>query len=169
VEASANSPNLDKHGDLRHRKMDASSSNDHVDTHRSFCQVISPWIKNRDSGFSFLRPNSVLKSIELLLGLSPMSQYDHLANPIIGRLGHRSKQQDCIRCHPAAKDISSARMNPSISSYGFNDPRSRLAKLSAKMNWSIADAVPTSPLMPILVEGCKGHKFKGAGAACQYD
>jgi hypothetical protein len=63
---------------------DAQFSPDHVDSHRSFAQVISPWIKKSTVDSRFYDTNSVLKSIELLLGLSPMSQYDHFANPFMG-------------------------------------------------------------------------------------
>ena len=63
---------------------DAQFSDDHVDTHRSFCQVISPWIRKGTVDSRFYDTNSVLKSMELLLGLSPMSQYDRFSNPIMG-------------------------------------------------------------------------------------
>ena len=87
---------------------DAQFSNDHVDTHRSFAQVISPWIRKSTVDSRFYDTNSVLKSMELLLGLPAMSQYDHLANPIIG--GWTSPQVSTPRTAPyTAPRRSSAR------------------------------------------------------------
>jgi hypothetical protein len=84
-----------------------------------------------------------------------MSQYDHLANPIMGGWDTAPNNRTAYAAILPPKNII-GEMNPSISSYGFNDPRSRLAKLSAKMNWSIADAVPYNVLNEILWKDAKG-------------
>ena len=138
---------------------DAQFSNDHVDTHRSFCQVISPWIKEGTVDSHFYDTNSVLKSIELLLGLSPMSQYDHFANPIMGGWDIAPNNSAAYAAILPARHII-GEMNPSSSSYGAGDPRRRLARLSAGMNWSIADAVPYKVLNEILWKDAKGVNSK---------
>jgi phospholipase C len=138
---------------------DAQFSNDHVDTHRSFCQVISPWIKEGTVDSHFYDTNSVLKSIELLLGLSPMSQYDHFANPIMGGWDTAPNNSAAYAAILPPRDII-GEVNPSIPSYGANDSRRRLAKLSTQMNWSIADAVPYKVLNEILWKDAKGVNSK---------
>jgi YVTN family beta-propeller protein len=62
---------------------DAQNGPDHVDAHRSTCYVISPWIKKGSVDHSFHNTVSVLKTMELLLGLPAMCQYDAVAAPIL--------------------------------------------------------------------------------------
>ena len=138
---------------------DAQFSDDHVDTHRSFCQVISPWIKRGTVDSRFYDTNSVLKSIELLLGLSPMSQYDHFSNPIMGgwdAAPHNSAAYTAIL--PPQEIIGE--VNPKIESYASKDPRRRLALLSSKMNWKVADAAPYQLLNEVLWKDAKGPNSK---------
>jgi YVTN family beta-propeller protein len=138
---------------------DAQFSPDHVDSHRSFCQVISPWIRMGTVDSHFYDTNSVLKSMELLLGLSPMSQYDHFSNPIMGgwdAAPNNSAAYDAIL--PPLEYI--AAVNPQIDSYDQKDPRRRLAMLSSQMNWTSADAAPYQLLNEILWKDAKGTNSK---------
>ncbi len=138
---------------------DAQFSNDHIDSHRSFAQVISPWIKTATVDSHFYDTNSILKSIELLLGLSPMSQYDHFANPILGGWDSSPNNNKPYTAILPSSDIIGD-VNPSIASYELNDPRRRLAKLSSEMNWSVADAVPYNVLNELLWKDAKGTDSK---------
>lgn len=138
---------------------DAQFSNDHIDSHRSFAQVISPWIKAATVDSRFYDTNSVLKSIELLLGLPPMSQYDHFANPIMGGWDTAPNNNAAYAAILPPSNIIGD-VNPSITSYGINDPRRRLAKISSKLNWSVADAVPYKVLNEILWKDAKGMDSK---------
>jgi phospholipase C len=61
---------------------DAQSGYDHVDAHRSIAFVISPYIKRGTVDSHFYNTDSMLRTMELLLGLPPMSQYDAIAAPI---------------------------------------------------------------------------------------
>ena len=61
---------------------DAQNGPDHVDAHRSICFVISPWIKKASVDHSFQNTVSTIKTIESLLNLPPMCQYDAAA-PVI--------------------------------------------------------------------------------------
>jgi phospholipase C len=138
---------------------DAQFSNDHVDTHRSFCQVISPWIKTGTVDSRFYDTNSVLKSIELLLGLSPMSQYDHFSNPIMGGWDAAPNNSAAYAAILPPSDII-GEVNPKILAYNSKDPRRRLALLSSKMNWKVADAAPYRLLNEVLWKDSKGPKSK---------
>jgi YVTN family beta-propeller protein len=138
---------------------DAQFSNDHVDTHRSFCQVISPWIKRGTVDSHFYDTNSILKSIELLLGLSPMSQYDHFSNPIMGGWDLASNNSAVYTAILPSPEII-GEVNPNILSYNSKDPRLRLALLSSKMNWKVADAAPYRLLNEVLWKDAKGPNAK---------
>lgn len=52
---------------------------DHVDGHRSLCLVISPYTKRGKVVSRFYNQNSVLRTMELMLGLPPMNQLDGAA------------------------------------------------------------------------------------------
>lgn len=138
---------------------DAQFSNDHVDTHRSFCQVISPWIKTGTVDSHFYDTNSVLKSIELLLGLPPMSQYDHFSNPIMGGWDAAPNNSAAYTAILPPPDII-GEVNMNIASYDPKDPRLRLAILSSKMNWKVADAAPYQLLNEVLWKDAKGPNSK---------
>ncbi|MGD0278584.1 MAG: bifunctional YncE family protein/alkaline phosphatase family protein [Smithella sp.] len=138
---------------------DAQFSDDHVDTHRSFCQVISPWIKRGTVDSRFYDTNSVLKSIELLLGLSPMSQYDHFSNPIMGGWDFAPNNSAAYTAILPSQDII-GEVNPNLSSYNSRDPRLRLAVLSSKMNWKVADAAPYRILNEVLWKDARGPNAK---------
>ncbi len=61
---------------------DAQSTPDHVNAHRTFVQVISPYAKRNYVSHQFGSTVSVPKTIEELLGLSPMNLNDLLANDL---------------------------------------------------------------------------------------
>lgn len=65
---------------------DAQNGPDHVDAHRSPAFVISPYTKRRHIDSSLYSTTSVLRTIELILGLAPMSQFDAAATPMFGVL-----------------------------------------------------------------------------------
>jgi DNA-binding beta-propeller fold protein YncE len=52
---------------------------DHVDGHRSTCLVASPWAKRGAVVSKFYNQTSVLRTMELILGLPPLSQQDAAA------------------------------------------------------------------------------------------
>jgi hypothetical protein len=117
--------------------------------------VISPWIKKSTVDHHFYDTNSVLKSMELLLGLSPMSQYDHFANPIMGGWDSAPNNNAAYTAVLPPKNIV-GEVNPGLTSYAPNDPRHRLAELSSQMNWSVADDVPYQVRNEILWKDVKG-------------
>jgi hypothetical protein len=61
---------------------DAQSGPDHVDSHRSVLLVASPFAKHGEADHTFYTTTGVLRTIELILGLPPMSQYDAAATPL---------------------------------------------------------------------------------------
>ncbi len=61
---------------------DAQAGLDHVDAHRSTAYLVSPYIKPGTVDHRFYNTDSMLRTMEILLGLKPMSQYDAVASPI---------------------------------------------------------------------------------------
>jgi hypothetical protein len=61
---------------------DAQNGPDHVDAHRSVLLLASPWARRGAVDSTFYTTSSVLRTIGLLLGLPPLSQYDAGAAPL---------------------------------------------------------------------------------------
>ncbi len=61
---------------------DAQNGPDHVDAHRSIALVISPYTKRRFVDHTMYSTSSMLRTMELILGLPPMTQYDAAATPM---------------------------------------------------------------------------------------
>jgi hypothetical protein len=55
---------------------DAQSGPDHVDSHRSTAYVISPYTRRRLVDGTMYNTTSILRTMELLLGMRPMTQFD---------------------------------------------------------------------------------------------
>ena len=101
---------------------------------------------------TFYNTDSVLKTMELLLGLPPMSQYDAIANPILdfdNADNSAAYTRSCQRRHH--RRTAACRCK--------NSPRSRLAKLSHRWTSRIPTA-PTRMLNEILWKSVKGINSK---------
>jgi hypothetical protein len=61
---------------------DAQSGPDHVDAHRSVALTISPYTKRGVVDSTPYSTSSMLRTMELILGLKPMSQFDAAARPM---------------------------------------------------------------------------------------
>jgi DNA-binding beta-propeller fold protein YncE len=61
---------------------DAQSGPDHVDAHRSVALVISPYVRRGRVDSTLYSTSSMLRTMELILGLRPMSQFDAAARPM---------------------------------------------------------------------------------------
>ncbi len=61
---------------------DAQNGSDHVDAHRSVLLVASPFARRGVVDSTFYSTTSVVRTIGLILGLAPLSQYDAGATPL---------------------------------------------------------------------------------------
>ena len=61
---------------------DAQNGPDHVDAHRTTAYVISPYTKRGAVDSTMYSTSSMLRTMELILGLKPMSQFDAAATPM---------------------------------------------------------------------------------------
>ena len=80
VEAVSNSPFWESTA-ICILEDDAQAGYDHVDAHRSIAFVISPYNKRNNLDSTFYNTDSMLRTMCLLLGMPPMSQYDAVATP----------------------------------------------------------------------------------------
>lgn len=62
---------------------DAQNGPDHVDAHRSLAHVISPYTRRNNVDSTFYNTVAVLRTMELILGLPPMTQFDAAATPMV--------------------------------------------------------------------------------------
>ena len=63
---------------------DAQDGADHVDSHRSPAYVISPYTRRGVVDSTLYNTTSVLRTMELILGLKPMTVFDAAARPLAG-------------------------------------------------------------------------------------
>ncbi|MBX6314978.1 MAG: phosphoesterase, partial [Isosphaeraceae bacterium] len=61
---------------------DAQNGSDHIDAHRTVALVVSPYIKRKSVDSTMYTTSSMLRTMELILGLDPMSQFDAAARPM---------------------------------------------------------------------------------------
>ncbi|MGD9648390.1 MAG: alkaline phosphatase family protein, partial [Pirellulales bacterium] len=61
---------------------DAQNGPDHVDAHRTVGLVVSPYVRRGHLDSTQYQTASMLRTIELILGLPPLSQFDAAANPM---------------------------------------------------------------------------------------
>ena len=61
---------------------DAQNGPDHVDAHRSPLYIAGPYVKRNFVDHTPYTTSGVLRTIELILGIPPMSQYDAAATPL---------------------------------------------------------------------------------------
>ena len=61
---------------------DAQNGADHVDAHRSPALVVSPYTKRQSVEHTMYSTSGILRTMELILGVPPMSQYDAAATPL---------------------------------------------------------------------------------------
>ena len=84
---------------------DAQNGPDHVDAHRTIAFVLSPYVKPGTVDSTMYSTSSMLRTIELILGLKPMSQFDAAACPMFNTF---SESPDLRSYHvrPAKVDMN---------------------------------------------------------------
>ncbi|HXR83489.1 MAG TPA: bifunctional YncE family protein/alkaline phosphatase family protein [Hanamia sp.] len=124
---------------------DAQNGPDHVDAHRSTAYVISPYVKRNFVDHTMYSTSGLLRTIELILGLPPMSQYDAAAMPM-------------FRSFTATPDLTPYASKPAnINIDERNTAWNKLARESAKFNLAIEDAAPDIPFNEVIWKSIKGE------------
>jgi len=125
---------------------DAQAGPDHVDAHRSPALVVSPFARRRAVDSTMYSTSSMLRTIELILGMPPMSQYDAAATPMY----------NAMQATPDPAPYT--RLPPRIDIDEKNDVLAYGAEASSRMDMSAADLAPESELNEILWRSIKGAR-----------
>ncbi len=123
---------------------DAQDGPDHVDARRTVGLVISPYVKRGIVDSTLYSTSSFVRSIELLLGLPPMSQYDAAAMPLYASFGTTADVTPFTAIPPQI-DVEAKNTNKS---YG--------AEESMKMDFSDVDRAPMHALNEVIWKSIKG-------------
>jgi YVTN family beta-propeller protein len=123
---------------------DAQNGPDHVDAHRSVLLVASPWTRRAAVDHTLYTTSGVLRTIELILGLPPMSQYDAAATPLSAAFASRP-------------DLTPYAARPArVSLEERNEPDAPGAQASLRMDFAGADLTPERELNEILWKSVRG-------------
>jgi DNA-binding beta-propeller fold protein YncE len=84
---------------------DAQNGPDHVDAHRTVAYAISPYVRRGAVDSCMYSTSSMLRTMELILGLKPMSQFDATARPMFASFQSRPNLRS-YQTHPANVDLN---------------------------------------------------------------
>jgi hypothetical protein len=128
---------------------DAQDGADHVDAHRTTALVISPYARRRHLDSTFYTTCSMLRTIELILGLPPMSQYDAAATPMYESFTNQADPTPYTAL-PARIDVTA-----------INPPDAYGARASAELDFSDYDRLTVADQDTL--NRVLWHSIKGAG------
>jgi YVTN family beta-propeller protein len=123
---------------------DAQNGPDHVDAHRSVALVISPFTRRKFVDSTLYTTSGMLRTMELILGLPPMSQYDAAATPMYNAFQPTTDRTPFV--------LRKAR----VALDDRNDWSSPGARASLNMNLADADMAPELELNEILWQSVRG-------------
>lgn len=125
---------------------DAQNGPDHVDSHRTVALVASPYTRRESVDHTMYTSSSLVRSIELCLGLPPTSQYDAAATPMFA-------------CFTGPKDLRPFSAKPATVDLEAINPRNApLAAESAKLDFSDVDRADWNALNRILWKSAKPYQ-----------
>jgi YVTN family beta-propeller protein len=130
---------------------DAQNGADHVDAHRSTAYVAGGFVKRNYVDHTAYSTSSMLRTMELILGLSPMSQYDAAAMPM-------------WRCFDSvAKPSDFKAISPNVDLRSKNVARNEWQRKSELFNFEKEDANNDVAFNLVLWHGLKGDKIPFPG------
>jgi hypothetical protein len=124
---------------------DAQNGPDHVDCHRSPVLVISPYTPRGRVDSRMYSTASVLRTIETILGLEPLSQYDSAARPLAFEFTGRADLSP-FAALPARVPLDTV-----------NPGKPRAEEDARKLDFSRPDAVPERALNDDLYRAIQGR------------
>jgi hypothetical protein len=137
---------------------------DAQDARRTGGLVISPYVKRGIVDSTLYTTSSFVRSIELLLGLPPMSQYDAAAMPLYASFG----------AEPSLDPFQL--LTPEVDLNARNTPESFGSRASAKMDFDDHDRAPMHALNEIIWKSVRGadspmpapvHRYRPIADAAQ--
>jgi len=123
---------------------DAQNGPDHVDAHRSTAYVAGGFVKQGYVDHTMYSTTSVLRTMELILGLPPMSQYDASATPM----------HACFDSSPDHPPFTARAINVDLDER--NTELSAYSELSEKFDFSKEDSAPDISFSEVIWKALKG-------------
>lgn len=127
---------------------DAQNGPDHVDAHRSTAYVAGGFVKRKFVDHTMYSTSSMLRTIELILGLPPMSQYDAAAEPMWRCFGQTADMTP-FKAVPANIDLNEK-----------NTKNTASARLSETFDFSREDRIPDLVFSEVIWKAVKGEHSK---------
>lgn len=125
---------------------DAQNGPDHVDAHRSPAFVIGPYVKRKAVVHTMYSTSGFLRTMELILGLPPMSQYDAAAMPL-------------YECFTATPDFTPYTVKPAqVDLEERNVAVNESSRKSEKYDLTKEDAAPDLELNEVIWKYFKGEE-----------
>jgi DNA-binding beta-propeller fold protein YncE len=123
---------------------DAQNGPDHVDAHRSTTYVAGGFVKQGYVDHTMYSTSSALRTIELILGLPPMTQYDASAEPMWRCFNTTAN-------HPPFKSV------PNLVDLNLkNTVESDMSRLSETFDFSKEDRIPDAAFNQVIWSAVKG-------------
>ena len=130
---------------------DAQNGADHVDAHRSTAYVAGGFVKRNFVDHTMYSTSSMLRTIELILGMPPMTQYDAAAMPMWRCFNDKATASN-FTVEKAAIDLNDK-----------NIAVNKWQKRSEEFNFAEVDAVPDLEMNEIIWVAIKGEKIPFPG------
>jgi hypothetical protein len=146
VEAISKSPYWEKFA-IFVIEDDAQNGADHVDAHRTVALALSPYTRGKGVDSTRYTTTSLVRSIELILGLPPMSQHDAAAAPLYKSFGTKPDLRPYTALTPKtnlqAKNPP-AEQPPILASIDFSEPDQLTLEQEVALNADIWASVKGS-------------------------
>ena len=123
---------------------DAQNGSDHVDAHRSIAFVVSPYARRGAVDSTLYSTCSMLRTMELILGLRPMSQFDAAAQPMF----------NCFQEKPDLRPY--AHVGVEVNLNAVNLKTAWGSEASSRMNFAQEDAADDLLLNEVIWRSVRG-------------
>ena len=130
---------------------DAQNGVDHVDGHRTVALAISPYTRRGHVDSTFYAHQSILKTIELMLGLPTLSLFDLIANDMRASFTNTADLEPYVAVQPKQSLFET---NPALNTLRGQARADALS--SMRMRFDAPDAAPTEKLNRIVWRSVKG-------------
>jgi hypothetical protein len=137
---------------------DAQDGVDHIDGHRTVALAVSPYTRRGTIDSTFYSQPSMVKTVELMLGLPALSMFDLVATDMRASFIAPDEKPDFATYSAIQPKQSLYDVNPRVEA--IRGPgaaaRRKAALASARMNFAEPDAAPTDALNRLLWHDARG-------------
>lgn len=124
---------------------DAQNGPDHVDAHRTTAYVAGGYVKRHFVDHTMYSTSSMLRTIELILGIPPMSQYDAAATPM-------------WRCFSSTPDLTAFQALPAnVDTNERNGVSNAWQRKSETFDFAKEDKIPDLEFTEVIWKAVKGE------------